>query len=166
MFRPLRRFRQLMPENEAYDMLSSASTGVLALSGDDGYPYAVPVNFVLDGEKIYIHGAKAGHKMDSVRKYDKASFCVVGEDTVVPERFTTHYRSVICFGRVREVRDDETKLRAVIALADKYSPGMPEERDREIEREWPGLGVIEFTIEHITAKESTELMEERIKNGK
>lgn len=166
MFRPLRRFRQLMPEAEAYDILKNAKTGVLALSGDDGYPYAVPVNFALEGNKIYIHCAKEGHKIDSIRRSDKASFCVVSEDEVIPEHFTTHFRSVICFGRVNIIDDEAAMLHDVTVIADKYSPNMPEARDAEIKREWSGLSIIEFTIEHITAKESRELMEERIKNGK
>lgn len=84
MFRELRRKKQLLPSEETSAVLSQGTSGVLALSGDDGYPYAVPISYVYDGEKIYFHCAKSGHKMDAIRRDERASFCVIDRDKVYP----------------------------------------------------------------------------------
>ena len=44
MFREMRRKKQLLPEEEAIAILKEGTFGVLALSGDGGYPYAVPIS--------------------------------------------------------------------------------------------------------------------------
>ncbi len=159
MFREMRRKRQQLPENECEDILKRNTSGVLAAAGDDGYPYAVPLSYAYADGKIYFHCAKTGHKIDAVRSCDKASFCVTDRDEVVPERFTTHYKSVIVFGRAR-IMDNDEMLPAIELIADKYSPDVPGKRE-EIEREWDALAMIELTIEHMTGKEAIELTKTR-----
>ena len=117
MFREMRRKRQQMPESEAIAILERGSHGVLAVLGDGGYPYAVPISYVYEAGKIYMHCAKSGHKLDAVRACEKASFCVVDRDEVVQAEFTTHYRSVIAFGRVHEITGEAGKRRAAALLA-------------------------------------------------
>jgi len=135
---------------------------VLALAGDDGYPYAVPVSYVYDGEHIYFHGAKAGHKIDAIRRESKASFCVIGQDRVVPEEDTTYFRSAIVFGRMAVVENDEEKRAAIEKLAVKYAPKNSEEhREAAIEREWKPLCMLRMTVEHVTGKEAIELVRQR-----
>ena len=162
MFREMRRSRQQLPEDEARAILERGSHGVLAVLGDEGYPYAVPISYTYDDGKIYMHCAKSGHKLDAIRACDKASFCVVDADDVYPEEFTTHYRSAIAFGRVRELTGDGEKRSAVTKLCAKYCSELPtSEWDKAIEREWTPLNVLEFTVEHLTAKEARELMQLR-----
>lgn len=69
MFREMRRKKQLLSKRESIDVLSRGTAGVLALLGDDDYPYAVPISYVYDNSKIYFHGAKAGHKIDAIQKW-------------------------------------------------------------------------------------------------
>ena len=162
MFREMRRKRQMLSEDDCKIILREGTSGVLALSGDDGYPYAVPLSYVYDGEKIFFHCAKSGHKLDAIRRNPKASFCVIGQDKVVPEEYTTYYRSVIAFGTVRILEDDREKYDSVQEIALKYAPLDTEEQRRAaIEREWGGLCMLEMTIEHLTGKEARELMEKR-----
>ena len=161
-FRQMRRNRQLLPAEMTEEIIKRGSSGVLALMGDDGYPYAVPVSYAYENGRLWFHGATTGHKVDAIRRCDKASICVVAKDDVVPERFTTHYRSVIAFGRIRIVEDDDEKRTFTARIAAKYSPSMGEaEVQREIDREWSALGVYEMTIEHMTGKEAIELVRER-----
>ena len=103
MFREMRRKNQQMSDEEARDILAAATSGVLALAGENGYPYAVPMSFAYDEEKerLLFHTARVGHKMTAIERCDKASFCIIAEDKVVPHRFLTQYRSVIAFGRLR-----------------------------------------------------------------
>lgn len=101
MFREMRRKRQLLPAEDSIAILKKITSGILALHGDDGYPYAVPVSYVYADGRIYFHTAMNGHKVDSIVRNDKVSFCVVEQDEVKPAEFTTYFRSVIVFGKAR-----------------------------------------------------------------
>ena len=114
--------------------------------------------------KIYFHSAKAGHKLDAIRRNDKASFCVVDRHDVVAEEFTTYFTSAIAFGRIRlvEDNDDPDKMRGLELLADKYSStANPERRAAELAR-LSAVVVPVMTIEHLTGKAAREL----IRDGK
>ena len=164
MFRDLRRSRQALSPEECGEILRHGTSGVLALAGDDGYPYAVPLSYVYAGGKLYFHCAKAGHKLDAIARCPKASFCVVDQDQVVPQEYTTYFRSVIAFGTIRVLADDGEKRRAIEALAVKYAPeDSPEGRARYIEKDWAPLCMLEMTVDHLTGKESKELVQRRKK---
>lgn len=158
MFRPMRRSAQALGVDACREVLSRGTSGVLALLGDGGWPYAVPMSYAFDGEKLYFHCAREGHKLDAIRREARASFCVVDRDEVVPEEYTTYFRSVIVFGRVR-ILEDEAQMRAAIELlARRYFPqDSAENRRRAIEREWAGLCMLEMDIEHMSGKEAIEL---------
>ena len=101
MFREMRRKKQQLSEVETAEILKRGTSGTLALFGDGGYPYAVPISYVFANGKIYFHGGKQGHKLDAVSRNPKASFCVIDQDLVVPEKYTTYFRSAIVFGTIR-----------------------------------------------------------------
>lgn len=161
MHREMRRTRQLLSTEETAAMLGSATSGVLAVQGDDGYPYAVPLSFAYDEGKLYFHSAKAGHKLDAIARSDKASFCVIADDDVVQSAFTTHFRSAVIFGRVRVLEGDDEKRYALQCLARKYSPDHLDEADSEIEHGWKQVCVLELSIEQMTGKAATEIIKER-----
>ena len=162
MFREMRRGRQALPKEMCEAVLSRGSHGVLALAGDEGYPYAVPISYVYEGGKLYFHCARSGHKLDAIARCPKASFCVVDQDQVVPQEYTTYFRSVIAFGTIRVLTDDGEKRRAIEALAVKYAPeDSPEGRARYIEKDWAPLCMLEMTVDHLTGKEAKELIRRR-----
>ena len=158
MFRQIRRVKQLLPNETAAEILERNTSGTLALLGDDDYPYAVPLSYVYLSGKLYFHSAKNGHKIDAIRKCEKASFCVIDNDQIVPEKFTTHYRSVIAFGKVRLIEDAEEMRPIATALAMKYSADFAEQIPEEFNAYVNNLAIIEMTIEHMTAKGAIELM--------
>ncbi len=159
MFREMRRKRQLLSQEDAQKVLYRGTSGVLAVSGDDDYPYAVPLSYVYDGQKIYFHSAKSGHKLDSISKNPKVSFCVIDKDHIVPDEYTTYFRSVIVFGTIRILQDEAEKREAIEKLAVKYAPDDTEEnRKKAIEREWKPLCMLEMIPEHISGKEAIELV--------
>ena len=163
MFREMRRKKQRLSKEECDRILYNGTSGVLALHGDDGYPYAVPISYVYDGEKLLFHSAKNGHKIDAILKNAKASFCVIDQDQIVPEEYTTYFRSIIAFGRIRILEDDAEKRSAIEKLALKYSPDDTDEnREKAIEREWNPLCILEMEIEHLSGKQAIEL--ERMKS--
>ena len=160
MFREMRRSKQILSREAAEKILREGEFGVLALSGDDGYPYAVPINYAVEGNKIYFHSAKTGHKLDAIRNNDKVSFCVVDRHEVIAEEFTTYFSSAIAFGRIKivENNDDPDKLRGLELLADKYSStASAERRAKELSR-LNALVIPVMTIEHLTGKAARELV--------
>ncbi len=161
MFREMRRKRQQLGEGETLGILERGSHGVLALAGDGGYPYALPISYVYDRGKLYFHGAKKGHKLDAIARCSKASFCVVERDEVVPEEYTTYFRSVIAFGTITLLEGEE-KLAAIEKLAEKYAPGFSgEHRAKAIAADWAPLEMFALSIEYATGKEAIELVKRR-----
>ena len=161
MFREMRRKNQQMNNEEGIAVLKRATSGVLAVSGDDGYPYAVPLSYVYNEGKLYFHCAAEGHKLEAVRRCDKVSFCVIDQDEVVPEKYTTFYRSVIVFGRMHLVDDVEEMRRIAAMLAMKYSADFKDGIPEEINSSIRNMAILELTIDHITAKEAIELIKQR-----
>lgn len=157
MFRKMRRFKQQLDNNEVLRILKSATSGVLSVIDEDGYPYAVPLSFVYTDGKIYFHSAKAGHKIDAVKNCGKATFCIIDKDDVQPEKYTTFYRSVIAFGNVKIVAEADEAMLAINALGDKYYPDHNAELQAEIEKFKSAFSIIKLDIEHITGKQAVEL---------
>lgn len=158
-FRPMRRKDQQLSLEETEDILRSGTSGVLALTGDNGYPYAVPMSYVYSGGKIYFHCAKEGHKLDSMLRCDKASFCVTAQDDIVPEQYTTYYKSVIAFGRISFAQGLDELTEGARLLAEKYNPQNDEESlYREINKYIDRLCIPILNIEHMTGKEAIELI--------
>lgn len=159
MFREMRRKKQKLSKEECDRILYNGTSGVLALHGDDGYPYAVPVSYVYNGEKLLFHSAKNGHKIDAILKNAAASFCVIDQDQIVPEEYTTYFRSIIAFGRIRILEDATEKRSAIEKLAVKYAPDdTAENRNNAIDREWKLLCMMEMEIEHLTGKQAIEMI--------
>lgn len=157
--RPMRRSRQQLSNEECVEILERNSNGVLALTGDEGYPYAVPLSYVFKDGKIFVHSATAGHKIDAIRRDSRASFCVIDLDDVHPSTFTTIYRSVIAFGTVRIIEDEAGKRQALDDLSDKYCPDEPlTARHAEINRSINRLIILEMIIEAFSGKHSKELI--------
>lgn len=162
MFRPMRRFKQALSPEECRAVLERGTSGVLALTGDGGWPYAVPLSYVYADGKLYFHSAKSGHKVDAIRSCPRASFCVIDQDHIVPEEYTTYFRSVIAFGTVRILEEDGEKRAAIEKLAVKYAPvDSRENRDGAIDREWAPLCMLEMPVEHLSGKEAIELVRQR-----
>ena len=157
MFREMRRKMQALTAEETAEILKRNTSGVLSLNGDDGYPYGVPLSYVYLDSKLYFHCAGAGHKLDSILKDDKVSFCVIDQDQAVGEEYTTYFRSVIAFGRARVLEGAE-KLRPLVELCEKYYPGHLEQTRQKAEHALKNVSIVEVTIEHMTGKTAMELV--------
>ena len=155
--REMRRSRQALSQADCERILNENTSGVLSVLGEDGYPYGVPLSYVYDAGKLYFHSAMEGHKLDAIRDHNQVSFTVIAQDHVVPEEYTTYFRSVIVFGRARILELDTEKRYAIERLAEKYMPNLPEGRQQEIEKEFHRLCMIELTVERMTGKEAIEL---------
>ena len=153
MFREMRRFKQQISEDECIHILKEEPRGVLSMLGDDGYPYGIPIShyYCEEDGKIYFHGAKVGHKIDAIKAYDKASFCVYDKGYRKEGEWALNIKSVVIFGRIRLVEDEEKSRMICTRLCRKFSDD-EEYLRKELENAFPRVQCLEMTIEHMTGK--------------
>ena len=159
MFRPIRKVKNAISRQAALQLLHSARRGVLALNGDDGYPYAIPINFYFNETDMTIcfHGARAGHKVDAMKARDKVCFTVLGEEEVrcPEEAWAPHVKSVVVFGRCHPVEDPEEFHTLLKTFAMKYYP-TEQMVDDEIRASGAHAAMYKIRIEHFSGKEVQE----------
>jgi len=131
------------------------------LLGDEGYPYAVPISYVYNDGRLYFHSALSGHKVDAIRSCDRASFCVIEQDDVQPKKYTTFYRSVIAFGIIHIIEDEQEKMATARMLGNRYNPNDEESLQKEMEKGFSRMLMLRFDIEHLTGKEAIELVKQK-----
>lgn len=151
MWREMRRKNQQLSQEECEQILSAGKRGVLAVLGDDGYPYAVPLDYVFDDGRLFFHSAVAGHKLDAIGAYDKCSFCVLSEPEENEGEWWLTWRSVIAFGRVHVIDDEQRKLARLTEIGYKYFPSK-EEAEGSAVRSINRVEMLELTIEHLSGK--------------
>jgi nitroimidazol reductase NimA-like FMN-containing flavoprotein (pyridoxamine 5'-phosphate oxidase superfamily) len=156
-FHQMRRGKQALSQEECLKILKDRTSGVLALLGEEGYPYAVPLSFVYFENHLFFHSALTGQKIDDIKACPKASFCVIDKDQVVPEKFTTYFRSVIASGNISIIEDEEMKKKALLLLALKYAPDNKEGCLKETVDNLKRVSMLDFEIERLTGKEAIEL---------
>lgn len=157
MERKMRRFKQLLTEEDSKEILSLAKNGILSLVDPEGEPYGVPISYAYDGEgHIYFHSAVSGYKIDCIKANSRCSFCVVGQDKIVPEEFTTYFRSVIVNGNICTVSEPDEIMKGLLLLCKKYSPGI--DSGSEIAKCLSHVVVLRLDIDRMTGKEAIELV--------
>lgn len=127
----------------ALGVIDEAPYGVLGLRDRDGSPYTVVLSMVRLGDRLYFHSAKGGKKVGLMHDGDVVSasfvsYCRVpgfysheevramlgGSGGDVSKVFTTEFSSAHVRGRVYLVEDEAEKARALVALCEKYTPGL------------------------------------------
>ena len=153
MEREMRRKDRLISQEECVKALQEAEYGSLATISEDGSPYITPLNFVYKDGALYFHCAKnTGHKMENIAKNEKACFSIVDSVKLIPEKFTTTYRSVTIFGTVEVVADSDEKRKSIEALAEKLSPDFHEAGIKYINAAIDDISMLKFNIDHMTGK--------------
>jgi len=157
MFRPIRKKKNEISIDAAKELLRTSRRGVLAVNGDDGYPYGIPINYLYDeaNEKIIFHGAKAGHKVDALQKNDKICFTVFGNERIKEEAWAPFLQSVVVFGRCHLVKNPEDTIALVKKFAAKYYPDM-DMVNEEAAQFGRAVQMFEIQIEHLSGKEVQE----------
>lgn len=151
MFRELRKKERELNSIDTIEILKNCEYGILSTVGENGYAYGVPVSYIYMNNAIYFHCAIEGNKLDNIINNNKVSFCVVGKTSVMPQKFSTKYESVITFGRAAEVFDNE-KNDALLEILNKYSPEYIEKGKEYIKSSDSKVKVIKISIEHISGK--------------
>lgn len=152
-FRQLRRVNQALTEIECTEILNESTSCVLSLT-DAEYPYSVPISFAFNDNHIYFHCAKVGHKIDCIRNNPKLSLCIIAQDDVQPQSFSTFYKSVIVFGTAHLINDFEEMKNALRLINHKYSKDYPLEGEKEIEKDFDYVQIIRIDIDHISGKKA------------
>ena len=157
MFREVARKKNALTREDGIELLKTTLRGVLSVQGDDGYPYGMPINHWYNDEDgcLYFHGGRAGHKIDAMRRCEKASFCAFDEGFHKEGDWALTFRSVVVFGRISFVKDREEAIRISRMICEKFPDSLPE-MEEEIRRSGDTVLCYRLIPEHITAKQIRE----------
>lgn len=154
MFRMMRRSKQEVSEVEVTSVLVEEKRAAFSVIGENAYPYTIPINFYYDevDHQIYFHSAKAGHKVDAIKKNDKVCLTVWNQGFKKGGRWEWNVTSVVVFGKVKFIDDLSVVEEKLRKLATKYYPSQEEV---EIEMNGPAFQHVQLfaiEIDHITGK--------------
>ena len=157
MFRNIRKKKNEITIDAAKALLKNERRGVFAVNGDDGYPYAIPVNYFYDeaNNRIFFHGMKTGYKVDALKVDDKVCFTVYGNERILGEEWAPYMQSVVIFGRCRLVNNMDEVMPMLKQFAMKYYPDEKLVND-EIASAGKAVQMYEITIEHMSGKQVQE----------
>lgn len=117
----------------------------ISVVDESGLPYGIPISTVRVGDKLYLHSAMGGRKVELFTP-DKAVCMVFVADVHVPELysteelnemandesrssllarrvFTTEFGSAVVKGKINIIDDQKERVTAFTALCKKYCPG-------------------------------------------
>lgn len=153
MFRELARKNLQLSKDECVQLLKNEPRGVLSVQGDDGYPYGLPIDHWYNEEDgcIYFHSGNFGHKVEAIKKCDKASFCVYDQGFRREGEWFLNIKSVIVFGRIQIVEDHETAIELTRRLSYKYTQDEAYIQE-EIDKYGHEVLVFKLVPEHMTGK--------------
>ena len=153
MFREILRIRQKISREECIEILRNEPRGVLSVLGDDDYPYGLPINhfYCEEDGKLYFHSGMKGHKIDAIRRHDKASFCVYDSGYRKEGEWALNIRSVVVFGGI-EIIEDQTEILRISRLLSQKFTSDESYIDREIARSGARTFLFALVPAHMTGK--------------
>ncbi len=145
--------RPIETKEQMEQILREAPIGRLAtVLGDQ--PYVVPMAFVYDSDKIYLHSKPDGQKLEAIQKNPKVCFEVDQYAGLItdpkPCSFDMRYRSVLSYGQARVVTETEEKMRILQVIIDKYAGGV--EVEVLTQKMADAVAVVEITVNEMTGK--------------
>ncbi len=156
---PMRRKDRALSQEIALQLLEQGEYGILATVDKNGQAHATPMSYVYaledDGHCLYMHAAEEGQKIDNLLFEPRAAFTVVGQTSLLPEKFSTLYQSVMAFGKVSFV-EEASREHGLFLLAQKYSPNYLKEAKEYIANAKSKTLVLRLAIEHLSAKGRTQ----------
>ncbi len=152
-FRKMRRWKQSLTEEECIEVLKTAPRGIMAFQGENGYPYAIPLNQFYDENdgRLYFHGAREGLKLDLMAKENKVCFTVMDEGFKKPGDWALNIKSIVCLGRLETVDDHALILEQCRKLAMKFNPDEAA-AEEEVKRSGDHVNMLVMTIDRMTGK--------------
>lgn len=152
------------PHRAAYDEASVYAildAGLLAHVAYviDGQPFVTPTSFWREGASLHWHGSAHSRALAG---QDGTPVCVTVShlDGLIVARsgiaHSAQYRSVMAFGRARQVEDREAKRAAMAAFIDRLYPGRWATLRPTTDAELDAITVIGMEIEEAAAKVKAE----------
>ncbi len=170
----MRRKDREMSREFGIEVIDRSSYGVVSMIDENNEPYGIPLSIVRDGNNLYFHSALDGKKVKVYEKAPVVSVAFVGQ-TKVPENFskeeldemlqdkskagvltskvfTTEYESAIIKGKIKLVKNEEEKLRAIKLICEKYTPTKMDYFNLAVESGLRLINIYKIEIDEITAK--------------
>ena len=157
MFREMIRKNRQLSEEECIEILKNEKRGVISVLGDDDYPYGTPMNHFYNEEdgNVYFHCGNIGHRLEALRRHDKASFCVFDEGVRQDGDWALTIRSVIVFGLIEIIDDMDTIADITTKLSRKFT-----DDEAYIQKEVKDHGkrtlLLKLSVEHMCGKKVHE----------
>lgn len=150
--------KRFVSTQEAIEILCQCNTGVLSMIGEDGKPYGVPINYICDLSEnaIYFHCAKTGKKYEALHHHPNVSFVAVKEAQIIPERFITHYESVLIEGTASFLEEEQEMRQLLTKLCDQLAPGELEKRPEVIDIYIEAVSICKVEISTISGKRNLD----------
>src|SRR5512133_1116029 len=122
---------------------------------DVNQAYIVPVNYAFHDGSIFIHSARAGRKIDLIRKNNRVCFEIEGPNEIVkdaiPCNWSARYRSVMGQGTIEILEDKQSKITGLDLIMRKYDAQMELTYDDAV---LARMLILKLTIESVTGKQS------------
>ncbi|MDO4516710.1 MAG: pyridoxamine 5'-phosphate oxidase family protein [Bacillota bacterium] len=152
MERKMHKIKRQLPDSEAKALFEKGHHGILAVNGDDGYPYAVPVNYIYLNEKIYIHSAKVGYKIDAINRDSKVCFSAILSSEILPQEVTAAFESVIATGKITMVEDETERRQVMETFIYRFCEGAIDTGLAFVDKTLDKTAVLRIDVEQLTGK--------------
>ena len=152
--------QKITDQNVIEEILSKSEICRIAMM-DNGKPYILPFNYGYKDNTIYMHSARSGKKIDLLRKNNEVCFEIEQKVKIVkspnPCKWSTMYRSIIGYGDVEIITDDEQKrvgLDIIMAHHGNNEKYQYEKRLVDL------IIVLKLNIREVTGKQSKHWIED------
>jgi uncharacterized protein len=122
----------------------------------DGHPRVIPTIHARVGDTLYVHGSNASRTLRTIKGGEEVCIVTTLLDGLVLARsafmHSMNYRSVVVFGRAREVSDSEEKWMAQKALVDHVCAGRSDQVRMPTDDELRQTTILAVPLEEASAK--------------
>ena len=150
--RNIRRKDREKPREFALAVADKCAYAVMATVNPDGTPYCIPLSMTRDGEWLYFHSAREGHKIDNLRHQNRVCISCVGDLKPAPGEFSIGFESAVINGAASEVTNREEKIHALSLISKRYTPANMAAFDEAIQKDLDRTGVWKIHIDEISGK--------------
>ena len=122
----------------------------------DGHPRVIPTIHARVADTLYVHGSNASRTLRTIKGGDEVCIVTTLLDGLVLARsafmHSMNYRSVVVYGRTREVSDREEKWMAQKALVDHVCAGRSDQVRMPTDDELRQTTILAVPLEEVSAK--------------
>jgi nitroimidazol reductase NimA-like FMN-containing flavoprotein (pyridoxamine 5'-phosphate oxidase superfamily) len=119
-------------------------------------PYVIPTSYARVGDRLILHGSRASRMMLVMTGGADLCVTVAHVDGLVLARSSTHhsvnYRSVVIFGKAREITGEENKTQALRDFFEFTIPGRWETVRPPSSKETSATTLVEIPLDEASAK--------------